>query len=149
MMELHAHVIILVLLAAYTAALVWVIGRRMHALRDKHVCADVSAPLAALICDAMDAKVLAALERSALPTMDVTVFDADGKVVASSRTPVGGKVVPPNEVQRGLLEAVGGADATARTVRRMRHDGGRTRSTHVACSRSTEGLLVVLESDQI
>lgn len=147
-MELRTHLLVLGVLAVYTAVLVLLVARNVHALRTHHACSDVSTPLARTVASLLDAEgvspgaVMASVAGARFHAVRVLVFDPRGDVLLDTHDPETRSARPANEAQR-LVRAAALGKAEAPTVVH-REDG--TRLAHVVGVPSDSGLLVVTEA---
>ena len=157
-MELRVHLLVLGVLAVYTAVLVLLVARNVHALRAHAACSDVSAPLCRTLAALLDAPqaqpaVFASLGAANFHAVRILAFDPKGDVLfdSASGAPAPGKPAPPDDTQRDVRDAIGEAangDATTTTssARLLLHRPSGSRMAHVAGARSQNGTLVVTEA---
>lgn len=144
-MELHAHVLVLAVLAAYTALVVLLVARNVRALRTHHACTDVATPLCKTVAGLLDASkdptpVLRALAAADFYAVRILVYDQAGSVLLDTREGAASPH-PPTESQRDARAAY---DASAPT--HLVHRPSGTAMAHVAGATSAGGALVLTET---
>lgn len=150
-MEFRVHILVLGILAIYTAVLVLLVYRNMHALRTHHACSDVSTPLAKAVSSLLQSggkaegggALFEALGSAGFHAVRILVFDASGdRVLFDTHEP--GPPRPPSETQQDVRRALDAAGAPTATLLLHRPTG--TKLAHVAGKRCDNGMLVITEA---
>ena len=148
-MEPRSHVLVTIVLAVYTAVLIAVMWRNQRAIRSHHACTDMSGPLATTIAGMLDAskgggsELLRAIEESDFTNLRVVIFDTNRHVLCDTVDRGRKRPTPPNETQRGILDAALVETAESKLV----HRDGQTFLVHVRGAKCVNnGFHVVTET---